>query len=122
MKMNMGLIRDLLIYFQDNLDLDSGPIYAREITIKKYTTDQIMNHVALLIDAGYIDYADASAMDHHDYFVRRLTFEGHQFLALIEDKHVFEILGKVLKGTLAALPVLSPYIQPYIPQLLGLVK
>lgn len=122
MKMNMSLIRDLLIYFQDNIHFEDGPIYAREIKLKNYSTEAIMYHIALLNDGGYIEYEKQSGGGTTDYYVRRLTFDGHQFLALISNNKLFTMLKEVLKTGLPALPALLPLIQPYIPQLLGLLK
>lgn len=120
MKMNMHLVRDLLVYLETfNLNEAEN---AKEIQLKNYTNDEIVYHIALLVEGGYIDAVDVSSMSGVNFIIKRLTFDGHQFLALMQDKHLYEILGKVLKGTINALPVLLPYIQPYIPQLLGVIK
>jgi hypothetical protein len=119
MKMDMNLIRELLIYFEQNLNGGDYEL-ASTITIPKYTSEQILYHVPLLIDGGYIDYKDLSRGAIRDFWITRLTLEGHQFLGLIRDNRTWGILKTVLKDTLVALPLLAPYIAPLVPKLLGI--
>jgi hypothetical protein len=53
MKMDMELIRKLLIYIQDNIEID-GFDRSDTIKIEGYSKEQIIYHVALLNDNGYI--------------------------------------------------------------------
>jgi hypothetical protein len=119
MKMKMELIRKLLIYFQDNLP-ENFSERSDFINISNYTKEEIIYHVALLKDKGYIDAKCFYESNLEICDVRRLTFDGNQLLGLMKDQRTWGILRTALKDTIVVLPLLAPYIAPLVPKLLGL--
>jgi hypothetical protein len=121
MKLDTELIRDLLIYFEETLPDKKRWVVASSIKLEGYTSHQIMSHIPLLLDCEYIKASSQSADNMTDYFISRLTMNGHQFLDLIRNdnlwKHIKTLLGKI---GLEALPILTTYLMPIIKQQLGL--
>lgn len=121
MKLDTDLIRDLLIYFEATLPEKTRAVLASEIQLPGYTSEQIVYHVELLIDNYYLKFIDASCNSGNDYFIERLTYDGHQFLSLMKSdahwKTIRDTLGKI---GLQALPILKELFLPLIKQQLGL--
>ena len=122
MKLDMDLIRKLLIWCEDRIPAEGRSYCTADIEIKGYTHCQIVNHVKLLVDNGYLSATDLTAYGEDKYYIfDNLTLDGHQFLGLIRNdnlwKHINEIFGKV---GLATLPVVITQVAPYIKQLLGI--
>ncbi len=86
MKLEPDLIREILVWCEDNLPNKEKNYEASELSIKGYTSDQIVYHITLLSESGYIDVLDASAGNQINYFLNRLTMNGHQYLSLLRSK------------------------------------
>ncbi len=121
MKMDMDLIRDLLIYFENTLKVGGDFELASSIRIPEYTNEQIMYHIPLLIDGGYIEVINIGTMYERDFWIKRLTLDGHQLLELIKNdtfwnhvKDAFEKIG------LETIPTVIPIVAPRILNMLGL--
>lgn len=99
MKRDMDLIRTLLLKLE-LIDLSPGA-YSQlrgnedELRILDYTSNQILAHLALMIDAGFVDAEDGG--NHVGY--RKITWNGHDFLDSVRDE---EIWKRTKQGALAA--------------------
>jgi hypothetical protein len=122
MKLDMDLIREILLWCEERIPDETRSFTTDDLEIEGHTHFQIKYHVKLLADNGYLEVIDGSTMgDPYFYFLKCLTLDGYQFLALIKSdkvwKSIKEVLGKV---GLAAIPVVMNLIAPNIKLLLGL--
>jgi len=120
-KLDTDLIREILIWCEDKLP-DKGRSYqASEIVINDYTSDEILYHVALLVDGGYLKVIDASAGGYEDYIIERLTNGGAQFLEIIKsDTGWKKFKAKAKEIGIPAIPVMLPIIVDLIRKAFGL--
>lgn len=79
MKRDWDLIRELLIEIEERCGPDDV-VSAGAIELKGHSQETILYHLALLAEARLIDADDVGSHDGADWFVRRLTWEGHDFL------------------------------------------
>lgn len=78
MKRDMDLVRGIL----------SSTVSNDKTVLTKYTPEQIGYHVAIMIDAGLIDgkaSAPSGSIYPTHYYIRRLTWAGHEFLEVSSD-------------------------------------
>lgn len=84
MKRDFDLIRLLLI----EAEAQQEPFFTKRTEIAGFDTEQVAYHAMLLMDAGLIDGEDAST-NSANVLVRRLTFEGHDFLDAVRDPSIW---------------------------------
>lgn len=99
MQREMDLIRLLLLKLE-GMEQDAGSVgmYAySELAIDGYTSDQVLYHLDLLLEAGLIDQGGNGAMS--EFMFKRLTWAGHDFVDSVRDDDVWQ---KSRKGALAA--------------------
>jgi hypothetical protein len=89
MKLNTDLIRDLLIYFEKTLPEIEPVVFAENIILPGYTSNQIIYHVGLLLDNAYIKGEESNTLTSVDYTIYRLTYDGHEFLEAIKSDTVW---------------------------------
>lgn len=93
MKLNQDLIRELLLYVEEN---GIGKSPKRGIEIYGYTQDEIYYHFKKLVEAGYINgeikELQSNALDYWD-----LSWKGHQYLEHIRDKYIWEEVKRKLE-------------------------
>ena len=85
MKLNMDLVRELLLFIEEKADRPISHI--EDITLTGWSANEIAYHVMLLEEAGFIkaeidtipDYEDPIIL-HVTYTINRLTLSGHEFL------------------------------------------
>jgi len=100
MERSMDLIRDLLLGIEANPHLDGNARFLfespEEFGLRKdtYSLEQIAYHLRLLIEAHYVDGSTQTTMP----IVRRLTWQGHEFLDNIRDNGVWGNTKKRLAG------------------------
>lgn len=81
MKRDMDLIRHLLLAIEDRPWPDSEAL----ITANGYNQDQTFYHLRLAADAGLIEGMDMSGSRGRHFKIRRMTWEGHEFIELARD-------------------------------------
>jgi len=76
MKRDLDLARQIL------LAVEARPAGARPVpvTIDGHSDLEVADHVRLLVEAGLLDALDASSFSGPAWLVRRLTWEGHDFI------------------------------------------
>ncbi len=95
MKRNMDLVRSILLDAEEN-GIDETDFYMPEIP--GYSEDQISYHNGLLYDAGLISaYRTADKTNGAVYYVRRLTWQGHEFLDAARNESVWNKAKEVAK-------------------------
>lgn len=116
MKLDTDLIRKVLIWCEAKLPDKDRSYQASEIEIKDYISDQILYHVELLVDGGYLKVINCSSNLGVDYFIKRLTYDGAQFLEIIKSNTVWK------KFKVKAKEVGLPTVQVMLPILVDLIK
>ena len=112
MKLEMDLIRGILLWCNGNLPSDN-PISASEIVIPGYKADQITFHFKLLVDGGYINAIDMRTMTQpFDYMPIHLTLSGYEFYESIKNDTIWngmkEEAGKIgIQVIKLAIPILA---------------
>jgi hypothetical protein len=99
MKRDWDLIRELLNFFEANLD-GKNPIDTIHIHLDNYTTEEISYHVGLLARNDLIEANEFGVLgDPSIWTVIRMTSSGHEFLELARNdtpwKNAKEIMVKI---------------------------
>ncbi len=99
MRRDMDLLRLLLLKLETiNDEADSIYLYSyEELQIDGFTTDQVVYHLDLAVEAGLVDQGGNGAMS--EFMFRRLTWSGHDFADAVRDD---EIWRKTRQGATAA--------------------
>lgn len=90
MKLNHDLIRELLIYIEDSSDTIYNP------EIDGYTLNEIIYHLVLLKEGGYI-LGELAGIKENKFRCHRLTLQGHLYLENIRDKYIWDSIKKDLE-------------------------
>ncbi len=99
MKRDWDLIRELLIAIEDAQPDTDGAIRVESLEVSLGTTEKRVEHVALLHEKGLIDAVDVGKYDERAFLIRRLTWEGHDFLeAARDDTRWNRAKAKLAKG------------------------
>ena len=114
MKLNYDCIRDVLLYLEENLELNNS-IYLENIKLD-YSSDDIYYSVQKLEEISYINAriikADGVAI--LDAIIFDITFYGHEFLNTIRPKTVWEktkdISGKLGTKSISAITQIASQI------------
>ena len=85
MKRDPDLIRQLLLAVEQQEE----PFETKDITLPDYDSDQVMYHAEILSEAGFLVGEDVSTMGIPNVLIRRMTFEGHEFLDAIRSPSVW---------------------------------
>lgn len=86
MKLEPDLLKEILVYCEDNLPDKQRGINASRLIIPNYQDNQIIFHTKLLYENGYLDCIDMSSHDGEDFFIKNLTMNGYQYLHLLRSK------------------------------------
>lgn len=90
MKLNQDCVRDLLLYFEENLSYNHE-IRTSALTLKDYSSEDLTYTTDKLLEAGYINARSINAdLLEPIFFVYSITYSGHQFLDNIRDENVYE--------------------------------
>ena len=115
MKLNTDLIRELLIYIEENSD---GKNRIHDIQIRGYTEDEIEYHTEVLVEAGYVLGEYISIMGKGRYLAPvRLTLAGHSYLENIRNKYIWAEVKKnmEIKGVKAtSLDIIKDFANNFI--------
>lgn len=96
MKLNHDCVRDLLLYLEENLNLNSV-LSIENISLKDYSTEELLYTADKLYEAGYIN-CSRKIYDNADLviLVSSITYNGHQFLDNIRDDKIFNKTKSIL--------------------------
>ena len=89
MKRNMDLVRCIF------LEMEKQPFPNQKmvrLSIEGYSDEEILYHVVLLIEAGFI----AGSKLHGKWIPERLTWHGHEFLEASRDENRWKKAKKVM--------------------------
>lgn len=118
----MDLIREILLSIESNAQMDGTREFyisdPEEIGITGHSMEKLAYHLGLLIEGGFVDGATTIVSP---VVVRRLTWNGHEFLANIKNDDIWSKTKKRLSGLPgAALSVVAGIAQSEIKKYLGL--
>lgn len=92
MKLNKDLIREILLYIEEN---GNGKIPKDKIEIFGYIQDEIYYHFKRLIEAGFVN-GEIKGLQSNRLVYWDLTWVGHEYLENIKDISVWtEIKRKI---------------------------
>lgn len=96
MKLDNDLIRELLLYIEENGDYEKG-LY--DIDINGYTQDEIKYHLIILNESQYIksNKIKTIGMLEESIIPIRLTEKGHRYIENIRDNKVWNYIKRQLK-------------------------
>lgn len=120
MKLQPDLIRDILIWCEENLSHESV-IIANQIKIDRYTSDEIIYHCEILKDAGYILGKPLKSFERRDVVLYHLTLEGHQLLDLVRNENFWNRISNFLeKAGIKPLPIIIQFLETILLAKLGI--
>lgn len=130
MRLQMDLVRDLLLYIEENAKRPVDDL--EDISLPNWREDDIAYHVVLLEEAGLVAATINTIPDSDDpslvevlYSVRRLTFNGHEFLNTVREPEQWGIVKEGAKKagayTLGAIArIAEAYVSMKINSVLGI--
>ena len=90
MKRDMDLIRRLLLYLEEKQS--SRP--EANVCVQGYSKEEIVYHLALMAQAGYIDYEAFGSISNPNRLIEvvpgSLTWEGHELLETMRDAEIWQ--------------------------------
>lgn len=97
MKRDMDLVRRLLFYIEENQE--NEPLQSGEINIDGHEEGAIGYHLKIMADGGLIDAQDITTFDSvsYDFFIRNITWYGHEFLDSVRDDGLWTRTKEALK-------------------------
>ncbi|MFD1197387.1 DUF2513 domain-containing protein [Brucella gallinifaecis] len=120
MKFEIDLLRDLLIYVEENaVDPWSDLV---EVSLEGWTPKEITYHVILAEEAGLIKAWLSEIPDAENpinilvsFSIQRLTFNGHELLGSIREPKHWQLIKKGAKSAgIGTVGALGSYIQAYV--------
>ena len=98
MKRDLNLIRELLLWAETHCV--GRTIASTQIKLENYSNQQIIYHILLLQDAGFIDYGISRSVNNNkNPHFSRLTNSGHDFLDSIRQDTIFDqVKQKLAEG------------------------
>ena len=90
MKRDMNLVRELLLHIENSNDGRNCHV----LPPKDYSAEETNYHLLLLLDARFIEANVAEAFDGTSIRVKRMTWEGHDFLEAIRPPGVWDRVQK----------------------------
>lgn len=124
-KRDLDLIRELMLKIEENPQMDGTREFylssPSDLGIQNHSVEEVAYHLALLIRAGFVD--GAVTLANPMQVVRRLTWEGHEFLDNVRS----DTLWNKAKGHFASLPsvglgVIAAYVQAEIKKHFGITS
>ena len=103
MKLNHECVRDLLLYLEDNLNLDEV-IDVRSISLKKHNEDDVRYSALKLYEIGFLDAEIMVADGETEVFISSSTWEGQKFLDNVRATIVWQ-KAKSIAGTLVSVSI-----------------
>ena len=95
MKLNHDIVREVLLYLEDRLELNDE-LDSTKITIPEVTADEVAYTLLRLSEADFITIiTDEDLSGNLDIFVKSLTWKGHEFLDIFRNIKSWDNLKKV---------------------------
>ena len=95
MKLNHDIVREVLLYLEDHLELNDE-LDSTKITIPEVTADEVAYTLLRLSEADFITIiTDEDLSGNLDIFVKSLTWKGHEFLDNIRNNNTWDKVKKV---------------------------
>ena len=88
MKLDKDLIRDILLAVEAHAEPEGLIV----LYINNPSAEMISYHVRWLDEAGLLDALDIGGMNCFKWQPTRLTYEGHEFVNIIRDDEVWELI------------------------------
>ena len=95
MKRDIDLVRTILLAIEED-DCATGHGFIR-LNISGCPQEKVSYHVELLYEAGLVDAVNSSTLNNYQWFPKRLTWEGHEFLDSARNKNLWEQAKKELE-------------------------
>lgn len=110
MKRDMDLIREILLEIESKHD---GSGRGVDIQIAGKSRDEVVEHLFMLAEVGFIEGRNASHLQGRGFLVQRMTWWGHEFLDGVRDPTIWaeakqgakkvgsfslEVIGDIAKG------------------------
>jgi hypothetical protein len=92
MKRDMDLVREILLAVEAS---EESPLGWTDVEIEGRSREEISYHIALLDESKLLIAQDLSDYDSYHYAVKRLTWDGHEFLDTTRDPTIW---GKTKEG------------------------
>ena len=114
MKLNYDCIRDVMLYLEENLELNNT-VHLKNIVID-YSAEDIKYSILKLEEIGYIDarIVKAAGSKIITAVINDITFYGHEFLNTVRPKTVWEnkkeISTKIGVNTISSLTQIASQI------------
>ena len=87
MKRDMDLIRSLLLEIESKHDGSGRPV---DVLAEGRAKPEVVEHLFMLEEAGFIEAKNASSMSGRNIIVLRMTWQGHEFLNSIRDPEIWQ--------------------------------
>jgi hypothetical protein len=95
MRRDMSLVRQLLLLTEEQgKDMNA---WIEDTMVEGFTNEQISYHVWLLNDAGLIEAQDLSDDEGVDFRPKYLTWQGHEFLAAVRERDIWQRTLEIAK-------------------------
>jgi hypothetical protein len=98
---DLDLIREILLLVEADPQCDGTREYCyqtpEEFGIHGHSTEEVAYHLALLIQAGFVDGAVVSKIIPM-HVIRSLTWNGHEFLDNVRDKGIWNKTKERVQG------------------------
>ncbi|MBN9438067.1 DUF2513 domain-containing protein [Bosea sp. (in: a-proteobacteria)] len=102
MRRDMELIRAILLKLEE-LPARPGTVHAlsihdEELKVEDYNPKVVGEHLEMLLDAGLIISVDGELHNGSRILFQRISWQGHEFLATVRDKEIWEQTKKALRA------------------------
>jgi hypothetical protein len=101
MKRDTELIRKILLFLEEN----ATPEHTTEVKISGHSEEEIMYHMKLLLDNGYIEGYDSSPVKGIYISPTGLTWTGHDFLDTVRSENIWRETKKKLAEQGGSMPL-----------------
>lgn len=98
MKLKKECVRDVLKYLENNLQYNSS-IFAHEIKLQKYSSEDILYTCEKLYEAGFLNIKIQKYISDEVplIMILSITYEGHQFLDNIRSNAIWKETKSAMK-------------------------
>lgn len=123
MKLNHDCVRDVMLYLEDNLKLDSNiESYGLAKVLKDYTPDDVVYSISKLVEIGYISGMPIKSLANgSSYIITSITWSGHKFIDNVKTPQVWaETKQMTSKFGAVSIDILSQVAASVITKALGI--
>ena len=116
MKLNYDCIRDVLLFLEENLNVDEklrfseisvDNIMENKLISERYSIAEVAYTIHNLYQCDFINVIECDADNELDYVVCDVTYLGHEFLAAIHDDNIWnKIKTRLLSINITSIPAI----------------